>query len=65
MKHSSLDLLAQQLAAHLDCTRDAICQNIFQALAETGLPLAPRDVASCLQINLESLDAHKAIRKTR
>lgn len=56
--HSSLDLLAAQLAAHLDCTQDVACQRILQALAETGQPLAPMDLASRLQISQERLAAH-------
>jgi alkylmercury lyase len=58
MNQPSLDLLANQLAAHLDCTQDVACQQILQGLAETGQPLAPNAVASHLQISLESLMAH-------
>lgn len=59
MNHqSSLDLLAAQLAAHLDCTQDVACQQILQVLAETGQPLALMDAASRLQISLEQLSAH-------
>jgi len=57
-KHSSLDLLAAQLAAHLDCTQDVACQQILQVLAETGQPLAPVAIANRLQISLEQLVAH-------
>lgn len=55
---SSLELLAMQLAAHLDCTQDVACQQILQMLAETGQPLAPMDVASRLHISLERLATH-------
>jgi|SRR5579859_1975208 len=58
MNQLSLELLADQLAAHLDCTRNLDCQKIFQLLAETGQPLAPMDVASRLQISPERLAAH-------
>jgi alkylmercury lyase len=60
MNQPALSLLARKLAAHLDCTRDVACQKIFRLLAETGQPLAPMDVASCLQISPESLAAHLA-----
>src|SRR5581483_8574112 len=60
MKHPSLDLLATQLATHLDCTQDPVCRQIVRELAATGKPLAPGDLASCLQISLESLAAHLA-----
>lgn len=58
MNQSSLDLLAAQLAAHLDCTQDVACQQILRVLAETGQPLAPMDIASRLQISLERLAVH-------
>jgi alkylmercury lyase len=57
-KHSSLDLLAAQLAAHLDCTQDVACQQILRVLAETGQPLALVEIANHLQISLEQLVAH-------
>ncbi len=60
MNQSSFDLLAVQLATHLDCTRDVACQQILRVLAETGQPLAPMDIASRLQISLESLATHLA-----
>lgn len=60
MNRSPLNLLAAQLAAHLDCTQDVVCQQILQVLAETGQPLAPMDIASRLQISLENLAAHLA-----
>lgn len=60
MNQSTLDLLATQLAAHLDCTQDVACQQILWELAKTGQPLAPMDVASRLQISQESLVAHLA-----
>lgn len=55
MNQPSLDRLARQLAAHLDCTQDVACRKIFRQLAETGQPLVPMDVASRLQISLECL----------
>jgi alkylmercury lyase len=55
MDQCSLDLLATQLAAHLDCTQDVVCQQIIQGLAETGQSLAPLSLASRLQVSLESL----------
>jgi alkylmercury lyase len=58
MNHSSLDLLAPKLAAHLDCTQDEACQQILQVLAETGQPLPPDDLAKRLQMSQESLMAH-------
>ena len=58
MYSGTFDLLAAQLAAHLDCTQDMACQQILQGLAETGRPLAQMDVASRLQISLERLAAH-------
>lgn len=36
MNHPSLDLLALQLVAQLDCIQDVACQQILQVLAETG-----------------------------
>lgn len=60
MNQSSLDLLATQLATHLDCTRDVACQQILRVLAETGQPLALIDVASQLHIRQESLATHLA-----
>src|SRR5450755_237729 len=58
MNHPSLDLLAPKLAAHLDCTQDGACQQIFQALAETGQPLPPDHLARRLLMSQESLMAH-------
>lgn len=58
MNHSSLSLLAPQLAAHLDCTQDGACQQILQVLAETGEPLLPDDLARRFQMSRESLMAH-------
>jgi alkylmercury lyase len=58
MDQSSLDLLAAQLATHLDCTQDVACQQILRVLAETGQPLAPVHVANRLHLSLESLAAH-------
>jgi len=58
MNQPSLDLLAEQLATHLACTQDVVCQRILQALAATGQPLAPLDLASHLQISLEQLADH-------
>jgi alkylmercury lyase len=60
MTQSSLDTLAMRLAAHLDCTQDVACRQIMQALVETGLPLAPVDLARRLQISQESLKSHLA-----
>lgn len=60
MNQPSLDLLATHLAAQLDCTQDVACQQILRGLAETGQPLAPMDVASRLQIRLESLATYLA-----
>jgi alkylmercury lyase len=58
MNHSSLELLAPQLTAHLDCTQDGACQQILQVLAETGQPLPPSDLARRLQMSQERLMAH-------
>ncbi len=60
MKQCSLDLLATQLAAHLDCTQDVACRQIMQALAEMGQPLAPVHLARRLQMSQEDLAAHLA-----
>lgn len=60
MDHSSLDLLAQKLADHLDCTQDIACQHIMQALVETGQPVALRHLATHLQMSQEKLAAYLA-----
>jgi alkylmercury lyase len=60
MNHSSLDLLAPKLAAHLDCTQDVACQHIMQALVETGQPLSLIHLARRLQMSQEKLAAHLA-----
>lgn len=60
MNHSSLDLLAQKLAAHLDCTQDVVCQNIMRVLVETGHPLSLMPLAARLQMSQENLAAHLA-----
>ncbi len=58
MNQSAFDLLATQLAAHLDCTQDRACQQILRLLAETGQPLAPTSLASRLQMSQEQVLAH-------
>jgi alkylmercury lyase len=60
MNHSSLDLLAQKLAAYLDCTQDVACQHIMQALVETGQPVSLMRLATRLQMSQEKLAAHLA-----
>lgn len=60
MNYASLDPLAQQLAAHLDCTQDVACQYIMQALVETGQPLSLIHLATRLQMSQENLAAHLA-----
>ena len=60
MNQISLDTLAARLAAHLDCTQDIACQQIMQAIAETGQPLAPIQLARHLQMSQEGLKAHLA-----
>lgn len=60
MNHSSLDLLAPKLAAHLDCTQDIACQYIMQALVETGQPVSLMYLATRLQMSLEKLVVHLA-----
>ena len=60
MNRSSLDTLATRLAAHLDCTQDAACRQIMQAMIETGQPLAQVHLARRLQMSLENLTAHLA-----
>lgn len=60
MDHSSLDLLAQKLADHLDCTQDVACLHIMQALAETGQPVSLHHLATCSQMSQEKLAAHLA-----
>ena len=60
MNRRSLDTLATHLAAHLDCTQDVVCQQIMQAMAETGQPLAPVHLARRLQMRQEDLTAHLA-----
>jgi alkylmercury lyase len=55
-----LDLLATQLAAHLDCTQDVACQQIMQAIAQSGQPLAPASLAAHLQMSQEDVSAHLA-----
>lgn len=60
MDHSSLDLLAHKLAAHLDCTQDIACQHIMQVLVETGRPLSLMHLAKRLQMSQEELAAHLA-----
>jgi alkylmercury lyase len=56
----SLDLLARQLAAHLDCTQDVACRQIMQAIAQSGQPFAPASLAVRLQMKQEDLSAHLA-----
>ena len=60
MNRSSLDLLAQKLAAHLDCTQDIACQHIMQALVETGQPVSLLHLATRSQMRQEKLAAHLA-----
>ena len=60
MNHSSLNQLAQKLAAHLDCTQDVACQHIMQALVETGQPVSLFHLATRLQMSQENLAAHLA-----
>jgi alkylmercury lyase len=60
MNQSPLDLLATQLAAHLDCTQDGACQQIIRILAETGQPLPLKHLASRLQKSQEKVAAHLA-----
>jgi alkylmercury lyase len=60
MNHSSLDLLAHKLAAHLDCTQDVACQHIMRALIETGQPVSLMHLATRLQVSQENLAAHLA-----
>jgi alkylmercury lyase len=57
MNQSSLHTLATRLAAHLDCTQDVACRQIMQAIAETGQPLAPVQLARRLQMSQENLTA--------
>lgn len=56
----ALDVLAQQLAAQLDCTQDVACRQIMQAIAENGQPLAPASLAARLQMSQENLTTHLA-----
>jgi alkylmercury lyase len=56
----SLDVLAQQLAAQLDCTQDSACRQIMQAMAESGQPLTLASLAARLQMSQENLAAHLA-----
>jgi alkylmercury lyase len=58
MNQSSLHLLAAHLAAHLDCTQDVACQQIMQAIVETGQPLAPMHLAKRLRMSQQDLAAH-------
>ncbi|WP_338250740.1 organomercurial lyase [Dictyobacter halimunensis] len=60
MNQSSLDLLALQLATHLDCTQDAACQHIMRAMVETGQPLSLMHLAERSQMSQEKLAAHLA-----
>jgi alkylmercury lyase len=60
MNQPSLDLLAQKLAAHLDCTQDVVCQHIMQVLVETGQPLSLTRLARLVRMNLADLAAHLA-----
>lgn len=60
MNHSSLDLLVQKLADHLDCTQDVACQHIMQALIETGQPVSLLHLATRSQMGQEKLAAHLA-----
>lgn len=60
MNDSSLGLLAQKLADHLDCTQDVACQHIMQALIETGQPVSLHHLATCSQMSQEKLAAHLA-----
>jgi alkylmercury lyase len=60
MDQSSLDLLAQQLATHLDCTQDRVCQHIMRLMVETGQPLSLVHLARHLQMSQENLAAHLA-----
>ncbi len=58
MNKPAIDLLATQLAAHLDCTQDRACQQILRLLAETGQPLALKPLANRLQMSQEQMVAH-------
>jgi alkylmercury lyase len=60
MNQCSLDLLATQLAAHLDCTQDVACRQILQVIAQSGQPFAPASLAACLQMSQEDLSTHLA-----
>jgi alkylmercury lyase len=60
MNQCSLDLLATQLAAHLDCTQDVACRQIMQVIAQSGQPFAPASLAARLQMSQEDVSAHLA-----
>ena len=60
MNQSSLATLATRLAAHLDCTQDAACRQIMQAMSETGQPLSLIHLARRLQMSQEKLAVHLA-----
>ena len=60
MNAHSLDIIAYQLAAQLDCTQDIVCRQILQTLAEIGQPIAPTDLARYLQMSREDLATHLA-----
>lgn len=60
MNQSSLDLLALQLAAHLDCIQDAACRHIMRAIVETGQPLSLIHLAERSRMSQEKLATHLA-----
>jgi len=60
MSARSLDIIAYHLAAQLDCTQDIVCRQILQTLAEIGQPIAPTQLAGCLQMSQEDLATHLA-----
>lgn len=60
MNQSTLELLATQLAAHLDCTQERACQQILRLLTQTGQPLAPMTLARRLHMSQEQVTAHLA-----
>jgi alkylmercury lyase len=60
MNARSLDTMTYLLAAHLDCTQDIVCRQILQMLAKIGQPIAPTQLAVCLQMSQQDLATHLA-----
>lgn len=60
MNARSLETIASQLVAQLDCTQDIVCRQILQALVGIGQPIAPTRLAGSLQMSHADLATHLA-----